>query len=192
MEPSKERASHVFMQSPPGTIYASETIASGYAAVWAKSNIRKDLFGTITRKETYATAGSRIKLRFFGGSDFTKADLAENYVEIGYKRGVPMEGNLTPPTSEAPSFLLHALMDPETGNLDRMQLVKGWVNEDDSLDEKVYDVAWSGERKPDDKSKVPSVGNSVDLDNATWSNDIGATELKIIWTDPNFDPAKES
>jgi hypothetical protein len=192
VEPSKERASHVFMQSPLGTIYASETIASGYAAVWAKSNTRKDLFDAMARKETYATTGSRIKLRFFGGWDFTKADMAENYVETGYKRGVPMGGDLTPPTSEAPSFLLHALMDPESGSLDRMQVVKGWVNKDGSLDEKVYDVAWSGERKPDDKGKVPSVGNSVDLDNATWSNDIGATELKVVWTDPNFDPAKES
>ncbi|WP_276391217.1 DUF3604 domain-containing protein [Eudoraea chungangensis] len=192
VEPSKERAGHVFLESSLGTIFASETIASGYAAVWAKSNTREDLFDAMARKETYATTGSRIKLRFFGGWDFTENDLTKKYVETGYNRGVPMGGDLKESASDAPTFLVHAMMDPESGSLDRLQIVKGWIKSDGSLDEKVYDVAWSGDRKPNINGKIPSVGNTVDLENGTWNNDIGATELKVVWQDPSFDPSHES
>ena len=192
VEPSKDRAYHPFMKSKLGTIYNYETIASGYAAVWAKSNTREDLYDAMARKETYATTGSRIKLRFFGGWDFTQADLEENHAQAGYDKGVPMGGDLKTATTDAPSFMVHAMMDPESGSLDRVQIVKGWVNTDGSLGEKVYDVAWSGDREIDAKGKVPSVGNTVNLKDATWSNDIGAVELSKVWTDPNFDATQEA
>ncbi len=192
VEPSKDRANHPFIHSELGTVYTYETLASGYAAVWAKSNTREDIFDAMVRKETYATTGPRIKLRFFGGWNFTEADMNDNYVQTGYDKGVPMGGDLINGNSKAPSFMIHAMMDPESGSLDRMQVVKGWVNTDGSLSEKVYDVAWSGDRKVDAQSKVPSVGNSVNLEDGTWSNDIGAVELRKVWTDPNFDPSQES
>lgn len=192
VEPSKERFKHPFVQAALDTIYTYETVASGYAAVWAKSNTRKDLFDAMARKETYATTGSRIKLRFFGGWDYTEADMSENYVQAGYDKGVPMGGDLSTAKGDAPSFMIHAMMDPESGSLDRMQVVKGWVNEDGSLGEKVHDVAWSGDRSADSNGKVPSVGNSVNIEDATWSNEIGAPELSKVWTDPNFDSTQES
>ena len=192
VEPSKDRAHHLFMKSKLGTVWNYETIASGYAAVWAKSNTRKDIFDAMTKKETYATTGSRIKLRFFGGWKFTAADLNDNYVQIGYDKGVPMGGDFKIATAEAPSFMVHTLMDPESGSLDRVQIIKGWINADGSLGEKVYDVAWSGDRDMDENGKVPSVGNTVNLEDGTWSNDIGAVELSKVWTDPNFDVTQEA
>jgi hypothetical protein len=146
----------------------------------------------MARKETYATTGSRIKLRFFGGWDFTEADLKDNYAQAGYDKGVPMGGDLTSPASEAPAFMVLALMDPESGSLDRIQMVKGWVNADGSVSEKVFDLAWSGDREVDANGKVPSVGNSVNVEDATWSNDIGAAELSAVWVDPNFDASQEA
>ena len=146
----------------------------------------------MARKEVYGTTGSRIKLRFFGGWDFNQADLKEEYAQAGYDKGVPMGGDLAAPSSDAPSFMVYAVMDPESGSLDRVQIVKGWVNEDGSLGEKVYDVAWSGDRKMDENGKVPSVGNTVNLEDGTWSNDIGAVELSKVWTDPNFNAAQEA
>jgi hypothetical protein len=133
-----------------------------------------------------------MKLRFFGGWDFTEADMNENYVQTGYDKGVPMGGDLATATSSAPTFMIHVMMDPESGSLDRMQVVKGWVNDDGSLGEKVYDVAWSGDREAGANDKVPSVGNSVNLEDATWSNDIGAAELSKVWTDTDFDASEES
>jgi hypothetical protein len=191
-EPSKERAYHPFMKSKKGTIFTYESIASGYAAVWAKSNTRKDLYDAMARKEIYGTTGSRIKLRFFGGWDFNETDLNENHAQAGYDKGVPMGGDLKMPSSDAPSFMVYAIMDPESGSLDRVQIVKGWVNEDGSLGEKVYDVAWSGDRKVDKNGKIPSVGNTVNLEDGTWSNDIGAVELSKVWKDPNFDSSQEA
>jgi hypothetical protein len=192
VEPSKDRAYHPFIGSDLGTVYTYETLASGYAAVWAKSNTREDIFDAMVRKETYATTGSRIKLRFFGGWDFTEADMNDNYVQTGYDKGVPMGGDLINDNSQAPSFMIHAMMDPESGSLDRMQVVKGWVNADGSIGEMVYDVAWSGDRKVNKDGKVPTVGNSVNLEDGTWSNDIGAVELNKVWSDPDFDPSQES
>jgi len=192
VEPSKDRFKHQFVVAEIDTIYTYETLASGYAAVWAKSNTREDLFDAMARKETYATTGSRMKLRFFGGWEFSETDMDENYVQSGYDKGVPMGGDLATATADAPNFMIHVMMDPESGSLDRMQVVKGWVNNDGSLGEKVYDVAWSGDREADANGKVPTVGNSVNLEDATWSNDIGAAELSKVWTDPDFDATKES
>ncbi len=192
VEPSKDRFKHPFVVAEIDTIYTYETLASGYAAVWAKSNTREAIFDAMEKKETYATTGSRIKLRFFGGWEFSDTDMNDSFVQTGYDKGVAMGGDLPEARADAPSFLIHALMDPESGSLDRMQVVKGWVNNDGSLGEKVYDVAWSGNRQADSNGKIPLVGNTVNLEDATWSNDIGAPELSMVWIDPDFDASQES
>jgi len=144
------------------------------------------------RKETYATTGPRIAVRFFGGWNFTLADLNNRQLAFtGYTKGVPMGADLPadPKTGKsAPSFMLYALRDPIGANLDRLQIVKGWVDEDGDTQEKVYDVAWSGEREIGDDGKLPPVGNTVNVENANWTNTIGASELMTVWTDPDFDP----
>ncbi|GGZ94467.1 DUF3604 domain-containing protein [Algibacter mikhailovii] len=192
MEPSDHRIDVPMLQFGDKKYMGWEMVSSGYTAVWAESNTREDLFDAMTRKEVYATTGSRIKLRFFGGWDFNESDLNNNYVQAGYDRGVPMGGDLKKPDGDAPSFLIHALMDPESGSLDRIQVVKGWIDAEGSLKEKVYDVAWSGDRKKDVHGKVPLVGNTVNLNDGSWSNDIGAVEFKKMWTDPNFDETQEA
>ncbi|HEY1362038.1 MAG TPA: DUF3604 domain-containing protein [Xanthobacteraceae bacterium] len=169
-----------------------EVSASGYAAVWAKENTRASLWDAMQRKETYATTGSRMLVRFFGGWEFDAKD-ADNRLpgQIGYTKGVPMGGDLhQAPQGKAPTFLVAALKDPLGANLDRYQIVKGWLDKNGNPQEKVYDVAWSGDRKPDPATgKVPSIGTTVDLENATWTNTIGAPELIAVWKDPDFDPA---
>jgi len=192
VEPGKDRWNHPFIASEKGTVNTWETIASGYAAVWAHENTRASIWDAMKRKETYATTGSRLTVRFFGGWEYTDEDLKNDMVKMGYKKGVPMGGDLTKGEGKSPTFMVYALMDPDRGSLDRIQIVKGWLNEDGSLSEKVYDVAWSGDRKPGADGKVPSVGNTVNTDNATWDNSIGATELKKVWTDPDFNPASEA
>jgi hypothetical protein len=147
-------------------------------------------FDAMMRKETYATTGSRILVRFFGGWDFTAAD-AQNRLPaaVGYSKGVPMGGDLLPaPAGRAPTFLVAALKDPQSGNLDRVQIVKVWLGAEGQRQERVYDVVWSGDRKADADGKLPAVGNTVDVANATWTNTIGAVELITAWTDPDFDP----
>ncbi|MFD1316477.1 DUF3604 domain-containing protein [Namhaeicola litoreus] len=191
-EPSDHRWDHIFMESPKGKILTWETLASGYAAVWANENTRTSLWDAMKRKETYATTGSRMKVRFFGGFNFTSDQVEGDFVKIGYENGVPMGGDLKNTNNSVPSFIVYALMDPEGGSLDRIQIVKGWANKDGSLGEKVYDVVWSGDRKLDAKGKLPSVGNSVNVENATWDNSIGATELKSVWKDPDFNPELEA
>jgi len=142
------------------------------------------------RKETYATTGSRMTVRFFGGWEFTDADAQSRMpAEAGYGKGVPMSGDLkNAPAGKAPTFLVAALKDPIGGNLDRIQIVKGWVDAKGERAEKVYDVVWSGDRKPGADGKLPAVGNTVDVPNATWTNTIGASELIAAWKDPSFDP----
>ncbi len=191
VEPSKDRWEHVFVSSEKATYYTWETIASGYAAVWATDNTRTALWDAMKRKETYATTGNRMQVRFFGGFDYTENDL-DNLVDAGYDKGVPMGGDIKNAGDKAPTFMAFALMDPEGGSLDRMQIVKGWANADGTLEEKVYDVKWSGERTVNANGKVPSVGNSVNLSDGSWDNSIGATELKAVWTDPNFDANLEA
>jgi hypothetical protein len=165
-------------------------VASGLAAVWARENTREALFDAMENKETYSTTGSRIMVRFFGGWDFTVAD-AQNRLpaNVGYGKGVPMGSDLsTAPEGKSPSFLVGALRDPLSGNLDRIQIVKVWVDQSGERQEKVFDVAWSGDRQPGADGKLPLVGNTVDVANATWTNTIGAPELLNAWTDPEFDP----
>ena len=190
MEPSDHRMDHAMLQFGDKKYMGWEMVSGGLAAVWAKSNTREAIFEAMEKKEVYGTTGSRIKLRFFGGWDFNEADLKDNHAQAGYDKGVPMGGDLKSATTDAPSFMVYAMMDPESGSLDRVQIVKGWLNTDGSLDEKVYDVVWSGDRKMDKNGKVPSVGNNVNLKDATWSNEIGSAELSQVWTDPNFDASQ--
>lgn len=192
VEPDEHRWEHVVIEAPDPnfTIMGWQQAASGYAAVWAKENTREAIFDAMKRKETYATTGSRITVRFFGGWDFQEADThSRRPAAIGYAKGVPMGGDLRkPPSGKAPSFLVAALKDPLSGNLDRIQIVKGWLDAAGSLHEKVYDVAWSDGRQPGADGKIPPVGNTVDVANATWSNTIGDPEFIAVWQDPDFDP----
>jgi hypothetical protein len=129
-------------------------------------------------------------VRFFGGWDFGDADAKRDLVKAGYGKGVPMGGDLkTAAAGKSPTFLAAAMKDPEGGNLDRIQIIKGWVDASGARQEKVYDVVWSGDRKPDADGKLPVVGNTVDLSTATYTNSIGAAELSTLWKDPQFDPA---
>lgn len=192
VEPSKERWEHPFVTSEKATIYTWETLASGYAAVWAHENTRTSIWDGMKRKETYGTTGSRMTVRFFGGWDYNDTDLNGDYVAQGYAKGVPMGGDLNKGADKKPSFMVYALMDPNGGSLDRIQIVKGWLQSDGTTAEKVFDVAWSGERTPGADGKVPDVGNSVNVEDGTWDNSIGSAELKAVWTDPEFDPKLEA
>jgi hypothetical protein len=164
----------------------------GTTAVWAPENTREAIFDGIKSKETYGTSGTLIRLRFFGGWDYSKnLDKDKNFVKKAYKGGVPMGGDLPkmPKEAKAPTFAVWAMKDPESGNLDRVQIVKGWFKGGHPW-EKVYDVAWSDNRKPDPKTgKLPAVGNTVNVSKATYTNDIGDTQLSAVWTDPDFDPS---
>ena len=158
-------------------------------AVWAPENTRTAIFDAIKRKETYGTSGTFIRLRFFGGWDYPSNLVKDkNFVEKAYKGGVPMGGDLPKKASKAPTFAVWALKDPESANLDRVQIVKGWFERGYAF-EKVYDVAWSDNRKPDALTgKLRPVGNTVDIKQATYTNDIGDTQLSAVWTDPDFKP----
>jgi hypothetical protein len=190
-EPSPHRLGETFINNAKTGVKIMdwEVLASGYAAVWAQENTRASIWDAMQRRETYATTGTRMSVRFFGGWEFAKADAnTRNPAFVGYTKGVPMGGDLSDaPAGKAPSFLVAALKDPVGANLDRLQVIKGWVDAKGQLQEKIYDVAWSGDRKPDAKGKLPSVGNTVDVENATWTNTIGAPELITVWQDPEFD-----
>jgi hypothetical protein len=190
-EPSPDRATHPFIVTDAGKIMGWEMVSSGYAAVWAKENTREALWDAMKRREVYATTGSRIMVRFFGGWDFVEADGQTRYpAEVGYRKGVPMGGELhRPAKGGTPTFLVGALKDLYNGNLDRIQIVKGWVDKDGGEHERIYDVAVSDGRKigKDGRCKK-AVGNTVDVTNATWLNTIGDPELITTWADPDFDP----
>jgi len=189
VEPEPGRWNHLIAQLGPVKMIAWEMTASGYAGVWATENTREALFDAMARKEVYATTGSRITVRFFGGWHYTEKDATSpQLARIGYDKGVPMGGDLPPDSSgKSPSFIVAAARDPFSGTLDRIQIVKGWLDADGNTREKVYDVAWSGNRKPNRKGKLAPVGSTVDIANATWSNSIGAAELATVWQDPDFD-----
>ena len=167
--------------------------AAGLAAVWAEENTRASLFDAMRRRETYATSGPRITVRFFGGWNYPR-DLLEqaDWIERAEQTGVPMGRDLPPGDAAAPSFALWAMRDPDSGNLDRIQIIKGWVDERGRSQEKIFDVAWSGQRRPDERGKLPPVGTTVDAATATYENSIGEAQLRVVWTDPEFDPAREA
>ncbi|MGI9342298.1 MAG: DUF3604 domain-containing protein [Gammaproteobacteria bacterium] len=189
VEPSATRVAHPFVKSALGAIEGDMLLASGYQGIWATENTRAALFDAMKRKETYATTGTRMMVRFFGGWDFNENDLRSRQPAfVGYQKGVPMGGDLTmAPSGKPATFLVFALRDPIGANLDRVQIVKGWMDDRGNLQENVYDVAWSGDRKPDANGKLPPVGDTVDIEAANWTNTIGASELATVWTDPEFD-----
>ena len=191
MEPNAERLRRPFMQQGGITIMEWEVAASGYAAVWATENTREAIFDAMERREVYATTGPRMVVRLFGGWDFLPEDAQSRTPSAtGYTRGVPMGGDLTDaPEGVSPRFLVAALRDPIGANLDRIQIVKGWLGADGELQEEVYDVAWSGDRVPGEDDRLPLVGTTVDIGNATWTNTIGSPELITVWEDRDFDPA---
>ncbi len=190
-EPNAERWAHPMAKVGDMEYTGWGMVSSGYAAVWANENTREALFDAMKRKETYATTGPRMIVRFFGGWEFTKADAMSRLpATLGYTKGVPMGGDLrAAPAGKSPTFLVAALKDALSGNLDRIQIVKVWLEGEADRKEKVYDVVWAGDREPGADGKLPPVGNTVDVANATWTNTIGAPELITVWTDPDFDPS---
>ena len=188
-EPSKKRVEHPFVASKLGAIEGYELSAAGYQGVWASENTREAIFDAMERKETYATTGPRIMVRFFGGWNYNDNDLRSRAPAFrGYEKGVPMGGDLPPVDGDAPTFMVYALRDSIGANLDRIQIIKGWMDSKGKTHEKIYNVAWSDNRTPDANGKLPPVGNTVDVEAANWTNTIGASELATVWTDPDFDP----
>ena len=179
---------------PSDDITHAQALASGLAAVWARENTREAIWDAFERKEVFATTGTRIRVRVFAGWDFKEDDLnRSNFAEHGYQAGVPMGGDLSAaPKGKSPTLLIRALRDPDGANLDRIQVIKGWVDGQGETREQVFDVAWSGDRKPGKDGKLPAVGNTVDVAQASYSNAIGAAGLQAYWRDPQFDPAQRA
>ena len=188
-EPSAQRIHHPMGKTKNGTYESWDMVASGLAAVWARENTREALFDAMMRRETYATTGPRMTVRFFGGWEFTESDANTRLpANAGYGKGVPMGSDLPERSGNgAPRFLVAARKDPMSANLDRIQIVKGWVDAKGKRQEKVFDVVWSGDRQPGSDGKLPPVGNTVNLATATWTNTIGNVELITVWEDPEFD-----
>ena len=188
-EPDPERWETPFRVAEIGTQEGWSEVASGLTGIWATENTRESIWDAMKRKEVYATTGTRLKVRVFGGWDFKSGDdKRSNFVEFGYDNGVPMGGELhRAKKGKSPSFMVAALMDPMGGALDRVQMVKGWRDQKGELHEKVYDIVWSDNRKPDPKTgKLPPVGNTVIVAEATWTNTIGEAQLTTVWQDPDF------
>jgi len=196
-EPGPERLTNVFIDNPKTGVRIMdwEVSASGFAAVWATENTREAIFDAMKRREAYATTGPRLIVRFFGGWDFAPGDANHRMpATVGYAKGVPMGGDLSKaPQGKTPTFLVAALKDSIGANLDRIQIVKGWLDKDGKTQERVYDVAVSGGRTidADGRCKTP-VGNTVDVPNATWTNTIGGPELIAVWKDPQFDGSQRA
>jgi hypothetical protein len=192
-EPRKDRAEENAISFDGRTIKGWELGAAGWTGVWATANTREAIWDAMKRKETYASTGPRMTVRFFGGYDYSAADLGKaNWAEAAYGKGVPMGGDLTPSSAgKAPCFVVMAAKDPMGANLDRVQIIKGWVDAKGNKQEKVYDVVWgdADKRKLNAKGKLPAVGNTVNMETATVDNSIGDPELSTVWTDPDFNAA---
>jgi hypothetical protein len=192
-EPSPNRMLHPFTKTENGAFEGYELVASGYTAVWAEENTRESIWDAMKRREVYGTTGPRIMVRFFGGWDYTADDLNSRQPAFrGYEKGVPMGGDLRG-TGEAPTFMVYALRDSIGANLDRIQIVKGWLDATGETHEKVFDVSVSDDRAigTDGRCTTP-VGNTVDIEAANWTNTIGAAELGTVWTDPDFNPEESA
>jgi hypothetical protein len=192
-EPSAKRWNEVYQKGKAGIRKDWTLMAAGLTGVWATSNTRAALWDAMKRKEAYASTGPRITVRFFGGFDFGDADANGDLARPGYSKGVPMGGDLkTAPSGKAPAFLIAAMKDPDGANLDRVQVIKGWVDAAGKTHEKIYDVLWSDNRKPGADGKLPRVGNTVDLATAKYTNSIGASELHGVFKDPEFDASQRA
>jgi hypothetical protein len=193
-EPSPNRMLHPFTKTENGAFEGYELVASGcFTAVWAEENTRESIWDAMKRREVYGTTGPRIMVRFFGGWDYTADDLNSRQPAFrGYEKGVPMGGDLRG-TGEAPTFMVYALRDSIGANLDRIQIVKGWLDATGETHEKVFDVSVSDDRAigTDGRCTTP-VGNTVDIEAANWTNTIGAAELGTVWTDPDFNPEESA
>ncbi len=190
---AKERLTGV-PGAPAGQVQQIQEFSSGgLAGVWAPQNTREAIWDAMQRKETFGTSGPMMKVRFFGSFDYAIDDVRKaDFVRLAYDKGVPMGSDLKPGAGKAPTFLVMATKDPKSGNLDRVQIVKGWLDAAGQQHEKVFDVAWSGDRKVGADGKLPAVGNSVDPATATYSDAIGATQLAAGWTDPEFKPGESA
>jgi hypothetical protein len=198
LEPSAKRAGEVMLRHPKTEatlVSAWETGASGLAAVWAQENTREAIFDAMARKEVYATTGTRISVRVFAGWDFDQASVErQDFAALGYRHGVPMGGELeSAPSSKSPVLIVQALRDADGANLDRVQIIKGWVDQDGGTHERVFDIAVSDGRSidPDGRCRTP-VGDTVNIVDASYTNAIGATQLVARWIDPEFDPAQRA
>ena len=181
------------MNSTGRFMSSKEMSAAGLAGVWASENTREAIYDAMARKETFATSGTRLKVRLFAGYNLEELDLdSEDWVNEAYDKAIPMGGDINRDGSRTPQLAIWAVKDAEGANLDRVQVIKAYLDSDGNPRERIYNVAWSGERSIDKDGNIPPVGNSVDVTDATYSNDIGAVELKTIWTDPDFDPDMES
>jgi Protein of unknown function (DUF3604) len=184
----QHRLEGVAGQPPAQVQQVREFSSGGLAGVWAAENTREAIYDAMLRRETFGTTGPQIKVRFFGGWKYGANDVAgSDFVTRGYAKGVPMGGTLTGPSDKPPSFVVWASKAPDSGNLDRVQIIKGWVDAKGVQQEKIYNVAWSGERRKNAEGDLPAVGNTVDVGKATYSNSIGAAELATLWEDPDFD-----
>lgn len=194
LEPSPTRLAPPEFEQAETTIFPWSFVASGYAAVWAKENTRDSIFDAMRRREVYATTGSRITLRFFGGWDYREDDAhSPDATRIGYLKGVPMGADLPPrERNGAPRFMISALKDPNGANLDRVQIVKGARRADGSLRERVFDVRLSDGRGPRLFLGPKQIRSTVDAKTATYSNSVGDAELLGYWEDPNFDPGEHA
>ena len=196
-EPSPDRFNgEVIPASDPALIIrTSQESAAGLSAVWARENTREAIFSALKRKEVYATTGTRLKVRLFAGWGFDPEDLTRHdFTEYGYSGGVPMGGELSAaPKGVAPRFLIRALRDPDGANLDRVQVIKGWIDKKGETHERIYDVAVSGDRKigRDGRARKP-VGSTVDVEKATYTNAIGEAMLAAYWQDPEFNPKQDA
>ena len=193
-EPSPKRMMHPFVKTENGAFEGYQLVASGYTGVWATENTRAAIWDAMDRKEVYGTTGPRITVRFFGGWNFTANDLDSRAPAfLGYEKGVPMGGDLRKRTGNgAPTFMVYALRDAVGANLDRIQIVKGWLDDKGKTHEKVYNVAWSAGREADSNGEIPPVGNTVNIEAANWTNTIGASELGAVWTDPDFNAGQKA
>ncbi|HEX4996693.1 MAG TPA: DUF3604 domain-containing protein [Terriglobia bacterium] len=193
-ETRRDAAARPYPPNAAARLDAWNLSASGLAAVWAAENSRQAITRAFLRKEVYATTGTRIALRVFGGFKFKASDAeARDIAAVGYSGGVPMGGDLAhAPGGAAPTLLIHAVKDPSGANLDRVQVVKGWIDSAGKTHDRVYDVVWSGNRTKDSNGKLPAVGNTVDLARASYKNTIGAAQLSTVWKDPDFDPSAAS
>ena len=196
-EPSPDRHNGEVIPAddPALRIKTSQEVASGLTAVWARENTRAEIFDAMKHKEVYATTGTRIRVRVFGGWDFATDEVSRpDFIDQGYRRGVPMGGDLgKAPKGRSPNFMIRALRDPDGANLDRIQVIKGWLDEKGKTHERIYDVAVSDGRNigANGRAKKP-VGNTVDVATATYTNTIGDAVLAAHWTDPDFDPKEDA